>query len=116
MLMRVRTAALFGIDAYLVDVEVDLSSGSARDFTVVGLPDVAIRESHHRVRSVLRNCSYYLTKSVTVNLAPADRKKEGSSFDLPITMGSWARWGWCLSSPQARSPKEAAPPWPRFMM
>ncbi len=87
MLMRVRTAALFGIDAYLVDVEVDLSSGSAKDFTVVGLPDVAIRESHHRVRSALRNCSYYLTKSVTVNLAPADRKKEGSSFDLPIAMG-----------------------------
>ncbi len=87
MLVKVRSAALFGIDAYLVDVEVDLSQGGNKDFTVVGLPDAAVRESHHRVRGALKNSGYYFGQSVTINLAPADRKKEGSAFDLPMAMG-----------------------------
>ena len=87
MLVKSRSAALFGIDAYLVDVEVDLSPHGNNNFTVVGLPDAAVRESHHRVRGALKNCGYYFGQSVTINLAPADRKKEGSSFDLPMAMG-----------------------------
>ena len=87
MLVKTRSAAVFGIDAYLVDVEVDLSQHGNKDFTVVGLPDAAVKESHHRVRSALKNCGYYFGQSVTVNLAPADRKKEGSAFDLPMAVG-----------------------------
>lgn len=87
MLVKVRSAALFGIDAYLVDVEVDLSPYGNKDFTVVGLPDAAVRESSQRVRGALKNCGYHCGESITVNLAPADRKKEGSSFDLPMAVG-----------------------------
>src|SRR3989442_903068 len=87
MLVKIRSAALFGIDAYLVDVEVDLSPYGNKDFTVVGLPDTAVRESNHRVRSALKNCGYHCAESITINLAPADRKKEGSSFDLPMAIG-----------------------------
>ncbi len=87
MLVKTRSAAVFGIDAYLVDVEVDLSNRGMHDFLVVGLPDAAIKESHHRVRGALKNCGYYFGQSVTVNLAPADKRKEGSGFDLPMAMG-----------------------------
>lgn len=93
MLVKVRSAALYGIDAYPVDVEVDLSPYGNKDFTVVGLPDAAVRESNHRVRGALKNCGYHCGESITVNLAPADRKKEGSSFDLPIAMGILAALG-----------------------
>ncbi len=75
MLVKTLSAALFGIDAYLVDVEVDLSQYGSREFTVVGLPDAAVRESHHRVRGALKNCGYYCGESITMNLAHADRKK-----------------------------------------
>ena len=57
------------------------------DFLVVGLPDAAVKESHHRVRGALKNCGYYFGQSVTINLAPADKRKEGSGFDLPMAMG-----------------------------
>ena len=87
MLVKTRSAAVFGIDAYLVDVEVDLSNRGMHDFLVVGLPDAAVKESHHRVRGALKNCGYYFGQSVTVNLAPADKRKEGSGFDLPMAMG-----------------------------
>ena len=87
MLVKTRSAAVFGIDAYLVDVEVDLSNRGIHDFLVVGLPDAAVKESHHRVRGALKNCGYYFGQSVTVNLAPADKRKEGSGFDLPMAMG-----------------------------
>ncbi len=87
MLVKTRSAAVFGIDAYLVDVEVDLSNRGMHDFLVVGLPDAAVKESHHRVRGALKNCGYYFGQSVTINLAPADKRKEGSGFDLPMAMG-----------------------------
>ena len=87
MLVKTRSAAVFGIDAYLVDVEVDLSNRGMHDFLVVGLPDAAVKENHHRVRGALKNCGYYFGQSVTVNLAPADKRKEGSGFDLPMAMG-----------------------------
>lgn len=87
MLVKTRSAAVYGIDAYLVDVEVDLSNRGMYDFLVVGLPDAAVKESHYRVRGALKNCGYYFGQKVTVNLAPADKKKEGSGFDLPMAMG-----------------------------
>jgi magnesium chelatase family protein len=88
MLAKVRSAAVFGIDAYLVDVEVDTSKGGLlQNFMIVGLPDAAVKESHQRVRAALKNCGYYFGQSVTVNLAPADKKKEGSGFDLPMAVG-----------------------------
>ncbi len=87
MLFRIASAALQGIEAYLVDVEVDIGLGLP-NFVTVGLPDTAVRESKERVRASLKNCGYELpARKVTVNLAPADRRKEGSTFDLPIALG-----------------------------
>jgi magnesium chelatase family protein len=88
-MFKILSAAVYGIDAYLVEVEVDLNpSRSDWNFTTVGLPDAAVKESRDRVRSALRNCGYnFPAQNVTVNLAPADMKKEGSAFDLPIALG-----------------------------
>jgi magnesium chelatase family protein len=87
MLVKIASAALHGIEAYPVEVEVDISAGFP-NFVTVGLPDAAVRESKERVRAALRNCGYELeSKRVTINLAPADRRKEGSAFDLPIALG-----------------------------
>src|SRR5690242_2802480 len=89
MLFKTFSAAVFGIDAYLVEVEVVLGPGSQRSFNVVGLPDNAVRESRERVRAALRNCGfdYPFIQTITVNLAPADVRKEGSAFDLPMALG-----------------------------
>jgi magnesium chelatase family protein len=92
MLFKTLSAALYGIDAYIVDVEVDLSPQSGDQgpsiFIMVGLPDAAVRESRERIRAAINNCGYFFPiHRVTVNLAPADVKKEGSSFDLPIAVG-----------------------------
>jgi magnesium chelatase family protein len=80
---------VFGIDAYLVEVEVDVAQAYEGYFTVVGLPDVAVKESRERIRSALRNCGFDFPSNhaVTVNLAPADIRKEGSAFDLPMALG-----------------------------
>jgi magnesium chelatase family protein len=87
-LYRTRSAAVLGIDAYLVDVEVDMYPGSARDIITVGMPDTAVRESRERIKSALSNSGIgYPSKSVTINLAPANVKKEGAGFDLPMAMG-----------------------------
>lgn len=88
-LCRTRSAAVYGIDAHLIDVEVDLyKSGSGRDFTTVGMPDTAVRESRERIKSALINSGFgYPAKAVTVNLAPANVRKEGAGFDLPMAMG-----------------------------
>jgi magnesium chelatase family protein len=89
MLFKTFSAAVFGIDAYLVDVEVDVGPGQAGIFNVVGLPDIAVKESRERIKSALRNCGfdYPLYQAVTINLAPADIRKEGSAFDLPMALG-----------------------------
>ncbi len=92
MLFKTLSAATYGIDAYIVEVEVDLSpragDQSQTVFIMVGLPDAAIRESRERIRAAITNCGYFFPlHRVTVNLAPADIKKEGSSFDLPIAVG-----------------------------
>ena len=87
MLSRVLSCATYGIDGYLVDVEVDLSGGIP-GFTTVGLPDNAVKESKDRVYAAIKNAGFHFpSKKITVNLAPADIKKEGSSFDLPIAIG-----------------------------
>ena len=87
MLARVLSAALVGIEAALVRVEVDVASGLPA-FTTVGLPDSAVRESRERVRAAIRNAGYaFPLDRITVNLAPADLRKEGASFDLPIALG-----------------------------
>ena len=93
MLFRIASAALLGIDAYPVEVEVDVAFGLPQ-FVIVGLPDAAVRESKERVQAALRNCGYEGQPSkIVVNLAPADRRKEGSSFDLPIALGLLAELG-----------------------
>jgi len=93
MLACVRTAAVFGIEACTVDVEVDVSFGLP-GFTMVGLPDPSVRESRDRVRSAIRNSGFEFPEHrVTVNLAPADIRKAGSSFDLPIALGVLAASG-----------------------
>src|SRR6516165_7995509 len=87
MLYKTFSAAVFGIDAYLVEVEVDVSAGLPA-FTTVGLPDAAVRESRERIKSAIKNCGLeFPFQSITVNLAPADVKKEGSGFDLAIALG-----------------------------
>ena len=88
-LFKTRSAAVYGIDAHLIDVEVDMySSGSARDFFLVGMPDTAVRESRERIKSALLNSGFgYPNKAVTINLAPANVRKEGAGFDLPMALG-----------------------------
>jgi magnesium chelatase family protein len=88
-LFRTRSAAVYGIDAHLIDVEVDMySSGSARDFIMVGMPDTTVRESRERIKSALINSGLgYPNKAVTINLAPANVRKEGAGCDLPVAMG-----------------------------
>ncbi|MDI6849015.1 MAG: YifB family Mg chelatase-like AAA ATPase [Candidatus Saccharicenans sp.] len=93
MLIRINSASLHGIDAYQVEVEVDISPGLPA-FVIVGLPDAAVRESKERVRAALRNCGFeFPAKKIIINLAPASRKKEGSAFDLPIALGLLAFLG-----------------------
>lgn len=93
MLSIIKSAALMGIDSYPVDIEVDLSNGLP-SFDIVGLPDSAVKESRERVRTAIRNSGFsFPVKRITVNLAPADTKKEGASFDLPIALGILAAGG-----------------------
>ncbi len=88
MLTKVWSAATYGIDAVRITVEVDAASASLPGFTMVGLPDAAVREAYSRVRAALANCGLeWPRKQITINLSPADVKKEGSGFDLPIAAG-----------------------------
>ena len=87
MLYKIASSALLGIEAYEVEVEVDVNLGLP-NYITVGLPDAAVRESKERVRAALKNCGYeFPSRKITINLAPADRRKEGSAFDLPICLG-----------------------------
>ncbi|NVO00911.1 MAG: YifB family Mg chelatase-like AAA ATPase, partial [Geobacteraceae bacterium] len=93
MLSKVLSSALVGIDAVTVDVEVDIAQGLPQ-FATVGLPDGAVKESKDRVKAALKNSGYdFPQKRITVNLAPADIKKEGTSFDLPIAVAILAATG-----------------------
>lgn len=87
MLAKIQSCAVIGLEGALVEVEVDLSNGLAA-FTIVGLPDAAINKSRERVRSAIKNSGcLFPYKRITVNLAPADLRKEGPSYDLPIAIG-----------------------------
>jgi magnesium chelatase family protein len=88
-LFKTRTAAVYGIDAHLIEVEVDLhTTGNVSDSRIVGMPDVAVRESRERIKSAMFNSGFgYPNKTVTINLAPANVRKEGAGFDLPVAMG-----------------------------
>src|SRR5438067_1187857 len=93
VLACLRTAAVYGIDACPVHVEVDVSFGFP-SFTMVGLPDASVRESRDRVRSAIRNSGFeFPIHRITVNLAPADVRKAGAAFDLPIALGILAAQG-----------------------
>jgi len=88
MLSKILSASIVGIEAYPVEVEVDISSRGLPHFSMVGLPDAAVKESRDRVRAALKNVGFsFPLKQITVNLAPADLKKEGAAFDLPIAVG-----------------------------
>lgn len=84
MFSRLKSVGLFGIDSYMIEVEADISTGLPA-FDIVGLPDTAVKESRDRVRAAIKNCGYKFPVSrITINLAPADLKKEGSIYDLPV--------------------------------
>jgi magnesium chelatase family protein len=93
MLFRTLSAAVYGIDADLVEIEVNLTpvrgeADNVPPVIIVGLPDLAVRESRERIRAAVTNSSYFFPfHKTTINLAPADVRKEGASFDLPIALG-----------------------------
>jgi magnesium chelatase family protein len=94
MLSKVLSACVYGIDAYLIEVEADITSKGLPHFSMVGLPDAAVKESRDRIKASLKNIGFnFPLKQITVNLAPADLKKEGASFDLPIAIAILAAEG-----------------------
>jgi magnesium chelatase family protein len=96
MLYKTLSAAVYGIDASIIEVEVDVSGIKCDEdhFHTVGLPDAAVRESRDRVRAALKNCGYDIPPThIIINLAPADIKKEGSGFDLPMALGILGAYG-----------------------
>jgi magnesium chelatase family protein len=87
MLAKLRSMAVLGIEAFEVGIEADITD-MLPSFTIVGLPDGAVRESRERVMSAIKNCGYdFPPRKVTINMAPADIRKEGSAYDLPIALG-----------------------------
>lgn len=93
MLSKINSCTVIGINGMIIEVEVDVALGLPV-FATVGLPDGAVRESKERVKSAIKNCGYdFPARKITVNLAPADVKKEGSGFDLPIALGILAATG-----------------------
>ncbi len=96
MLYKTLSAAVYGINANIIEVEVDVSNVRTKEdcFHTVGLPDAAVRESRDRVRAALKNCGYDIpATNITINLAPADIRKEGSGFDLPMALGILGAYG-----------------------
>ncbi|MGH7372020.1 MAG: magnesium chelatase domain-containing protein, partial [Candidatus Methylomirabilales bacterium] len=93
MLAKVLSGAVLGVNAYVVEVEVDIALGLP-SFNTVGLPDGAVKESRDRVKAAIKNCGFdFPPRRITVNLAPADIKKEGAAFDLPMAIGVLAAQG-----------------------
>ncbi len=85
---KVKSVAVYGIEAYILEIEVYVAKGQLPSTVVIGLPDAAVKECRDRVKAALKNCGYrFPLRNITINLAPADRKKEGPSFELPIAMG-----------------------------
>lgn len=93
MFSRIRSIGIFGMDTYMIEVEADVSTGLP-SFDIVGLPDAAVKESRDRVRSAIKNCEFkFPLGRITVNLAPANRKKEGSVYDLPVLLAILKAYG-----------------------
>ena len=87
MLSKVKTMSLEGLNGYLVEIQSDVSGGLP-SFDIVGLPDIRVKEAKERVRTAIKNCGCeFPSRKILVNLAPADKKKEGTFFDLPIAIG-----------------------------
>lgn len=87
MLAKITSCTVLGVEGWLIQVEVDVAAGLPT-FSTVGLPDSSVRESKDRVKAAIKNCGYdFPTRRITVNLAPADLRKEGAGFDLPIALG-----------------------------
>ena len=87
MLAKIQSSAVVGVDGLPVEVEVDISYGLP-SFSTVGLPEGAVRESRERVKAAIKNSGYdFPNRRITVNLAPADVKKEGTGYDLPMALG-----------------------------
>lgn len=94
MLSIIETMALHGLDGYLVEVQVDVSPGMP-NWDVVGLPDASVKEAKERVRTAIRNSGFeFQSRKIVVNLAPANTKKEGPLFDLPIAVGILMNFGY----------------------
>lgn len=94
MLAKVFSAAIWGIDAHLIEVEVDIASQGLPFLSIVGLPDLSVKESKDRLRAAIKNTGFsFPAKKMTINLAPADLKKEGAHFDLPMAIGILAADG-----------------------
>lgn len=89
MLATLQSLTLFGLESHLVRVEVDVSKGHPGKFYIVGLGDLAVQEARRRVKSAIRNAGFHYpsTKTITINLAPADLRKEGSGYDIPMALG-----------------------------
>ena len=86
MVVKCKSFGLFGVESYPIDVEASITRGTGA-FDIVGLPDASVKESKDRVRTAFKNCGFEFPVSrITVNLAPADTKKEGPIYDLPIYM------------------------------
>ncbi len=95
MLSKVLSAATMGIKAHPIHIEVDVSTGALPRFNIVGLPDTAVKEARDRVKSAIKNSGFQMgSKVITVNMAPADLKKEGPAFDFPIALGILASLGY----------------------
>ena len=93
MVSKVITSTVIGLDAYKIEVEVDILN-SLPAMSIVGLPDTAVSEARERVKSAIKNSGYlFPNKKIVVNLAPADIKKEGTNYDLPIAIGILAQDG-----------------------
>lgn len=87
MLSNIKTIALHGLEGYLIDVQIDISAGMPY-WEIVGLPDVSVKEAKERVRTAIKNSNFeFKSRKIIVNLSPADIRKEGTSFDLPIAIG-----------------------------
>ena len=93
MVSKITSIGIFGIDCYMMTVEADVADGMPA-FDIVGLPDAAVKESKNRVRSAIKNSGFsFPSTKITINLAPADLKKEGSLYDLPILVAILKAFG-----------------------
>ena len=103
MLAKIKSAVVSGITAHPVEVEVNVSSRGLPKMTIVGLPDAAVKEARERVSTALKNSGYsFPSGAVTVNLAPADIRKEGALYDLPIAMGMLVGSEQLVSGPEKK--------------